>query len=71
MPEYLTPGVYIEEINTGPRPIEGAGTACAGFVIVDGATRRPTESLPASAFLAGRFPERGDFFFVAIFLSVS
>jgi phage tail sheath protein FI len=32
MPEYLTPGVYIEEINTGPRPIEGVGTACAAFV---------------------------------------
>jgi phage tail sheath protein FI len=32
MPEYLTPGVYIEEVNTGPRPIEGVGTACAAFV---------------------------------------
>jgi hypothetical protein len=39
--------------------------------MVDGETRRPTESFPASAFLAGSFPERGDFFFVAIFLSVS
>jgi hypothetical protein len=32
MPEYLSPGVYIEEINSGPRPIEGVGTACAAFV---------------------------------------
>src|SRR5215813_9886518 len=32
MPEYLSPGVYIEEINTGPRPIEGVGTAMAAFV---------------------------------------
>lgn len=32
MPEYLSPGVYIEEVNTGPRPIEGVGTACAAFV---------------------------------------
>ena len=32
MAEYLSPGVYIEEINTGPRPIEGVGTACAAFV---------------------------------------
>ena len=32
MPEYLTPGVYVEEVNTGPRPIEGVGTACAAFV---------------------------------------
>ena len=22
MPEYLTPGVYVQEIDTGPRPIE-------------------------------------------------
>jgi hypothetical protein len=32
MPEYLSPGVYIEEINTGPRPIEGVGTAMAAFI---------------------------------------
>jgi phage tail sheath protein FI len=32
MPEYLSPGVYIQEIDGGPRPIEGVGTACAAFV---------------------------------------
>lgn len=32
MPEYLSPGVYIQEIDSGPRPIEGVGTACAAFV---------------------------------------
>lgn len=32
MPEYLSPGVYVEEISTGPRPIEGVGTSTAGFV---------------------------------------
>ncbi len=32
MPTYLTPGVYIEEIATGPRPIEAVGTSTAGFV---------------------------------------
>lgn len=32
MPEYLAPGVYIEEIQTGPRPIEGVSTSTAGFV---------------------------------------
>ncbi len=31
-PEYLSPGVYIEEIDKGTKPIEGAGTACAAFV---------------------------------------
>jgi phage tail sheath protein FI len=32
MPEYLAPGVYIEELNTGPVPIEGVSTSTAGFV---------------------------------------
>jgi uncharacterized protein len=32
MPEYLSPGVYIEEVDSGPRPIQGVGTATAGFV---------------------------------------
>lgn len=32
MPEYLAPGVYPEEISTGPVPIEGVSTSTAGFV---------------------------------------
>ena len=32
MPEYLSPGVYIQEVDTGTRPIEGVGTACAAFI---------------------------------------
>ena len=32
MPEYLSPGVYVEEVDRGPKPIEGAGTAMAVFV---------------------------------------
>lgn len=32
MPTYLSPGVYIEEKESGSRPIEGAGTAVAAFV---------------------------------------
>ena len=32
MPEYLTPGVFIEEIPAGPVPIEGVSTSTAGFV---------------------------------------
>jgi uncharacterized protein len=31
-PEYLSPGVYMEEVDRGSKPIEGAGTACAAFV---------------------------------------
>ncbi|KGQ19382.1 Phage tail sheath protein FI [Lysobacter dokdonensis DS-58] len=32
MPEYLAPGVYVEEVSSGPRPIEGVSTSTAGFV---------------------------------------
>lgn len=32
MPNYLSPGVYIEEVSTGARPIEAVGTSTAGFV---------------------------------------
>ena len=32
MPEYLAPGVYIEEIELGPRPIEGVPTSTAAFI---------------------------------------
>ncbi len=32
MPTYLSPGVYVEELEAGSRPIEGVGTAVAGFV---------------------------------------
>ena len=32
MPSYLSPGVYVEEIDSGTRPIEAVGTSVAGFV---------------------------------------
>jgi phage tail sheath protein FI len=32
MPNYLSPGVYVEEVPSGSRPIEGVGTAVAAFV---------------------------------------
>ena len=32
MPQYLSPGVYVEEMEAGSRPIEGVGTAIAAFV---------------------------------------
>ena len=32
MPEYLAPGVYIEEIEIGGKPIEGVSTTTAGFI---------------------------------------
>ena len=30
--EFRPPGVYIKEVPTGARPIEGVGTSTAGFV---------------------------------------
>src|SRR5262249_55103225 len=41
MPEYLSPGVYVEEVASGPRPIQGVGTSTAGFV---GLTERGPET---------------------------
>jgi len=32
MPTYLSPGVYMEEVSSGSKPIEGVGTAVASFV---------------------------------------
>ena len=32
MPEYLAPDVYVEEVNTGSKPIEGVSTSTAGMV---------------------------------------
>lgn len=41
MPEYLAPGVYVEEIDVGTKPIEGVATSNLGIV---GPTERgPTE----------------------------
>ena len=39
MPEYLAPGVFIEEIERGPKPIEGVATSTAAFL---GETARGT-----------------------------
>src|SRR6476620_2108093 len=44
MPEYLAPGVYVEEVSFRPKSIEGVSTSTAGFV---GATRYgPPEGEP-------------------------
>jgi hypothetical protein len=43
MPSYLTPGVYIEELPSGSRPIEGVATSTACFV---GYTERGPITVP-------------------------
>ena len=32
MPQYLSPGVYVEEVESGAKPIAGVGTSTAGFI---------------------------------------
>jgi len=48
MAEYLTPGVYVEELDTGNRPIEGVSTSTVGFVGV--AERGPTTTTLITSF---------------------
>ncbi|HKE25405.1 MAG TPA: phage tail sheath C-terminal domain-containing protein [Bryobacteraceae bacterium] len=43
MPEYLYPGVYVEEIDTGNKPIEGVSTSTVGFLGI--AERGPTTAM--------------------------
>ncbi len=50
MPDYLAPGVYVEEVPNGPKPIEGVSTSNAGFV-------GPTERGPEFAKLITSWPE--------------
>src|SRR5215207_9659587 len=38
MPQYLSPGVYVEQVPSGSAPIAGVGTSTAGFVGVFGNT---------------------------------
>jgi phage tail sheath protein FI len=48
MPEYLAPGVYVEESHFGPKPIEGVGTSTAAFL---GETERgPTRPRLVSSY---------------------
>ena len=43
-PQYLSPGVYVEEVDRGSKPIEGVGTAVAGFIgfAAKGPVNKPT-----------------------------
>jgi uncharacterized protein len=59
MPNYLSPGVYVEEVDRGSRPIEGAGTAVAAFV---GVTERGPVNQPTLVTNWGQYTSSfGDF----------
>lgn len=44
MAEYLSPGLYVEEFDSGGKPMEGVGTSTAGFV--GAAQKGSVEGLP-------------------------
>lgn len=44
MAEYLSPGVYVEEFDSGSKPMEGVSTSTAGFIGL--AQRGPVEGVP-------------------------
>jgi phage tail sheath protein FI len=48
MPEYLYPGVYVEEIDTGNKPIEGVSTSTVGFLGI--AERGPVKPTLVTSF---------------------
>ncbi len=55
MPEYLAPGVYVEEIELGSKPIEGVSTSTTGFL---GVTRRGPVNKPIFVTNFGEYRSR-------------
>ena len=50
---YLTPGVYVEEVPSANKPIEGVGTSVAAFVgLSPFSPRRLARALALTAVLA-------------------
>jgi len=52
MPEYLAPGVYVEEVDTGAKPIEGVSTSTCGMV---GVAERGPVDVPVLVTSVGEF----------------
>lgn len=52
MPEYLAPAVYVEEVDTGTKPIEGVSTSTAGFI---GVSERGPVDVPILVTSAGEY----------------
>jgi phage tail sheath protein FI len=66
MPSYLSPGVYVEEVTSGSRPIEGVGTSVAAFVGLapSGPLNEPTLVTNWSQYVAS-FGEFTDGYYLA------
>lgn len=56
MPEYLSPGVYVEEFESGSRPMEGVSTSTAGFIGL--AEKGTVEGLPELVTNAADFQRK-------------
>jgi uncharacterized protein len=67
MPTYLTPGVYVEEVSSGQKPIEGVATSVAAFVglLPGGPINRPMRvsnwTQFANIYTNPQQPENGPF----------
>ena len=63
MPQYLSPGVYVEEVPPAARPIAGVGTSTAGFIglVADNVTMPFLPGKPADP----NNPVASDFYTVA------
>ncbi|GAA1847700.1 phage tail sheath family protein [Actinomadura bangladeshensis] len=66
MATYLSPGVYVEEVASGSRPIEGVGTSVAAFVgfAPEGPLNEPTLVTNWSQYVAA-FGEFADGYYLA------
>ena len=66
MPQYFSPGVFVEEIDAGPRPIQGVSTSVAGMVGVtvrgpiDGKPQLVTSFLDYQRRFGGFLPDPDD-----------
>ena len=56
MAEYLSPGVYVEEFDSGPAPMQGVGTSTAGFVGL--AEKGPVSGSPVFVSSASDFTRK-------------
>lgn len=56
MAEYFSPGVYVEEYDNSPQPMEGVGTSTGGFVGM--AERGPVEGAPSLVTSFGNFKKQ-------------
>lgn len=63
MPEYLAPGVYVEEVPGGAKPIEGVATGTAGFVgrCLEGPVNQAVGPILSIAEYSQQFGDGSDF----------